>query len=458
MNLLAEFQKHWKIHFAPLLLPKQKVLLALSGGADSTVLAYLLHQSGISFVAAHVNYQLRGSESERDEAFVQSFCQILNIPLLVKNIDTQLYVAQHQLSVQVAAREIRYQWFDEIKATNPDLANSWVLTAHHANDSIETSMMHFFRGTGIDGLKGIPSINQSNKVIRPLLPFFRKQIEAFANENQIAFITDSSNLSNHYTRNFFRNQLIPELESIFPAVQDNLLQNTHRFEETAILYQQGVQLQLKKLIEQKENEWRIPVLKWKKVNPLHTITWEIIHPFGFTPAQIPEVIKLLDGANSSYVQSESYRIIKNRQWMIIAPLANIQAHSIIIEGAGKTSFLAGILTLSLHDISVLPTVLNRSIAPDNALNVEWIDASKIKFPLQLRHWATGDYFYPLGMTKKKKVSKFLIDARLSKTDKEKIWVLESDKKIIAIIGLRIDNRFKYSDSTKQLLKLEFKRN
>ena len=175
MNLLAEFQKHWKIHFAPLLLPKQKVLLALSGGADSTVLAYLLHQSGISFVAAHVNYQLRGSESERDEAFVQSFCQILNIPLLVKNIDTQLYVAQHQLSVQVAAREIRYQWFDEIKATNPDLANSWVLTAHHANDSIETSMMHFFRGTGIDGLKGIPSINQSNKVIRPLLPFLESK-------------------------------------------------------------------------------------------------------------------------------------------------------------------------------------------------------------------------------------------------------------------------------------------
>ncbi|PJE47529.1 MAG: tRNA lysidine(34) synthetase TilS [Sediminibacterium sp.] len=458
MNLLDEFQQNWKIHFAPLLLPKQKVMLALSGGADSTVLAYLLHQSGIPFVAAHVNYQLRGSESERDEAFVQSFCQTLNIPLFVKKIDTHLYVTQHQLSVQVAAREIRYQWFNEIRATNPDLAYSWVLTAHHANDSIETSMLHFFRGTGIDGLKGIPAINQSNKVIRPLLPFFRKQIEAFANENQIAFIVDSSNLSNHYTRNFFRNQLIPELESIFPAVQDNLLQNTHRFEETAILYQQGVQLQLKKLIEQKENEWHIPVLKWKKVNPLHTITWEIIQPFGFTAAQIPEVVKLLDGTNSSYVQSDSHRIIKNRQWMIIAPLANMQAHHIIIEGAGKTRFLAGELTLSLHDRAILPTALSGPTASNNALSVEWIDATKISFPLQLRHWAIGDYFYPLGMTKKKKVSKFLIDSRLSKTDKEKIWVLTADKKIIAIIGLRIDNRFKYSDSTKQLLKIEFKRN
>lgn len=457
MNLLDEFQQHWKIHFAPLLLPKQKVLLALSGGADSTVLAYLLHHSGIPFVAAHVNYHLRGSESERDEAFVQSFCQTWKIPLLIKNVDTQLYVAQHQLSVQVAAREIRYQWFNEIRTTNSDLTHSWVLTAHHANDRIETSMIHFFRGTGIDGLKGIPAINHTNKVLRPLLPFYRKQIEAFAKENQIAFIVDSSNLSNHYTRNFFRNQLIPELESIFPAVQDNLLQNTYRFEETAILYQQGVQLQLKKLIEQKENEWHIPVLKWKKVNPLYTITWEIIQPFGFTSAQIPEVVKLLDAANSSYVQSESHRIIKNRQWMIIAPLANMQAHHIIIEGIGKTRFLAGELTLSLHDISALPTSISQSTASNNAFIVEWVDACKIKYPLQLRPWAMGDYFYPLGMTKKKKVSKFLIDARLSKTDKEKIWVLASDKKIIAIIGLRIDNRFKYSDSTKQLLKLEFKR-
>ncbi|WP_439506506.1 tRNA lysidine(34) synthetase TilS [Sediminibacterium sp.] len=457
MNFLEEFQQHWKKHFAHLILPKQKVLLALSGGADSTVLAYLLHQSGIEFVAAHVNYQLRGSESERDEAFVQSFCQTLNIPLFVKKIDTQLYVTQHQLSVQVAAREIRYHWFDEIRATNIELTNSWVLTAHHANDSIETSLLHFFRGTGIDGLKGIPAINQSNKVIRPLLPFFRKQIEAFANQNQVAFIVDSSNLSNHYTRNFFRNQLIPELESIFPAVQENLLQNTYRFEETAILYQEGVQLQLKKLVEQKDNEWHIPVLKWKKVKPLYTITWEIIQSYGFSAAQIPSVIKLLDGANSSYVQSNSHRIIKNRQWMIIAPLAEQQAHHVIINRAGKTRFKEGEIDLSLHDIQSVSSEINNTPILNHNINIEWVDADRVKFPLLIRQWAAGDYFYPLGMTKKKKVSKFLIDARLSKTDKEKIWVLESDKKIIAIIGLRIDNRFRYSANTKKVLKIQFNR-
>ncbi|HQS23282.1 MAG: tRNA lysidine(34) synthetase TilS [Sphingobacteriia bacterium 24-36-13] len=457
MNLLNQFQQNWQFHYAPLILPRQKILLALSGGIDSTVLAHLLHQSKIEFIAAHVNYQLRGEESNRDENFIVSLCTSLQIPLLVKRIDTKKYMSEKQLSVQVAAREIRYNWFDEIRLNDITLSNAWVATAHHANDSVETSMMHFFRGTGIEGLKGISAIHQSKKILRPLLPFFRSQIELYAEDNGISFIVDSSNLTNQYTRNFLRNSIIPELEKVIPSVQENIFQNTQRFSEVTILYKQAVHQQLKKMLEQKGNEWHIPVLKWKKVNPIQTITWEIIEPFGFSAAQISEVIKLLDGTNSSFINSPSHRIIKNRQWMIIAPTAQNESNHIVIEGIGKTLFIEGELTISSHDIADVSNELTKINLDTKQLSIEWLDAHAIKFPLLLRQWAVGDYFYPLGMSKKKKVAKFLIDSRLSKTDKEKIWVLESNKKIIAIIGLRIDNRFRYTAATKQLLKIQYTR-
>jgi tRNA(Ile)-lysidine synthase len=420
-------------------------------------LAYLLQQSGVEIVAAHVNYQLRGVESNRDENFVVSLCESLQIPLLIKRVDTKNYMTEQHLSVQVAAREIRYNWFDEIRLNDATLTGAWAATAHHANDSIETSMMHFFRGTGIEGLKGISPLHLTKKILRPLLPFFRNQIEQYAKDNGISFIEDSSNLTNQYTRNFLRNTIIPELEKVLPSLQENIFHNTQRFSEVAILYKQAVNLQVKKMIEQKGNESHIPVLKWKKANPIYSITWEIIEPFGFTSAQIPEVIKLLDASNSSFINSPSHRIIKNRQWMIISPAAQVEAKYIVIEQLGTTPFLEGELTLSKHDISTVTIELTQTNTIGNKLSIEWLDNSIIKFPLLLRQWAIGDYFYPLGMTKKKKVSKFLIDARLSKTEKEKIWVLESDKKIIAIIGMRIDNRFRYAASTKELLKLQFAR-
>lgn len=457
MNLLNQFQQNWQSQFAPLVLPGQKILLALSGGMDSTVLAHLLHLSGIQFIAAHVNYQLRGEESNRDESFVVSLCESLGVPLLIKRIDTKNYMFENQLSVQVAAREIRYNWFDEIRLNDVTLSSAWVATAHHANDSVETSMMHFFRGTGIEGLKGISAFHQSKKIVRPLLPFFRNQIVQYATESKISFVVDSSNLTNQYTRNFLRNSIIPELEKVIPSVQENIFQNTQRFSEVTILYKQAVHQQLKKMLEQKGNEWHIPVLKWKKVNPIQTITWEIIEPFGFSAAQISEVIKLLDATNSGFIKSPSHRIIKNRQWMIIAPIAQQESKHIVVEGIGVTSFIEGEVAISLHDITDVSNELSKSNLDNKQLGIEWLDAHAIQFPLLLRQWAVGDYFYPLGMSKKKKVAKFLIDARLSKIDKEKIWVLESNKKIIAIIGLRIDNRFRYTAATKQLLKLQFTR-
>lgn len=452
--MLARFQHHWHSHFARLQKPGRPFLLAMSGGADSTVLAVLLQYTGIDFCVAHVNYQLRGEESNRDEAFVATFCKKHSIKCWIKRIDTQQYKEASGLSTQVAARNIRYDWFDQLRKDNDELAESWVITAHHANDAIETSAMHFFRGTGLEGLKGIVPIHSEKKIIRPLLPYFREEIEEFAFHNSIEFVKDSSNDTDDYTRNFFRNQLLPSVKKVFPRVEQNLHANLSRFSEAAILYNQAVEGQLKKLLHWKGNECHIPVLRWQKLNPLHTITWEIIAPFHFSADQIPEVVKLLSSENSSYIQSDSHRIIKNRNWMIIAPLANEAAVNILIDQPGVIHFSDGKLELSLGQ-ELLSSLQDGHSPPNEATVNEYLDARAVKFPLLLRKWKAGDYFYPLGMTKKKKIAKFLIDLKLSKTEKEKVWILESDNKIIAVLGKRIDHRFRCLATTSKQLAITF---
>jgi tRNA(Ile)-lysidine synthase len=218
----------------------------------------------------------------------------------------------------------------------------------------------------------------------------------------------------------------------------------------AALYRQSVSLQINKLQEYKGSEIHIPVLKWKKVNPLHTITWELIKPFGFHAAQTDEVIKLLDGENGAYQASATHRIIKNRNRMIISPNATAAAQHIVIE-AGEKGVLLENGALQLSAISYQPSVISADLAE------AFLDLKAISFPLLLRKWRTGDYFYPLGMQKKKKVSKFLIDLKLSKTEKEKVWVLESNQKIIWVVGYRIDNRCKLSDQTQQMLHISYRK-
>lgn len=449
MNLNELFKAHWQQVFAPLLLKDSTIIVALSGGVDSTVLTHLLYKLNMPIIIAHVNFQLRGAESDRDENFVQSLGDQLQVGVRVKKINAKDYASLHKLAIQEAARVIRYDWFEELihhhSSAKIGSSSCFVATAHHADDNIETMLMQFFRGTGIEGLKGIPALHAQKKIIRPLLPFSRQMIEQYAAENGIDFVTDSSNLKNDYTRNYFRNELIPQLQQIFPKVKENITHNIQRLGEAAVLYRQAVALQTEQLMVQKENEWYIPILKWKQASPLHSISWELIRNFGFTAAQTNEVIKLLDGANGSSIASTTHRVIKNRLWVVIAPLKTTAAAHIIIETMGRVSFEGGVLEL-------MPKT---TIELSSAFFCEYVDLSKIRFPLMLRKWKMGDYFYPLGMTKKKKVARFLIDAKLSKTEKEKVWVLEMDKKIIALLGYRIDNRFKYSSIHQPLLQISW---
>lgn len=449
MPLLKEFIKY--INEQNLFQKKDRLLLAVSGGVDSVVLCELCKQAGFNFEIAHCNFQLRGEESERDEKFVRALSDKYDVKIFVKKFDTKEYAQKNKLSTQVAARELRYAWFDglisseqSVQSTKHIPYTSFLLTAHHANDNIETLLMNFFKGTGIIGLHGI--LPEQGKIIRPLLFAKREEIIVFAKENNVSFVEDSSNISDKYTRNYFRNQLIPSVQKVFPQAEENLLNNIERFKEIEILYQQSIHLHKKKLLEQKGNEIHIPVLKLLKAIPVKTIVYEIIKDFGFTAHQTDEVVGLLKSESGKYISSATHKIIKNRNWLIIAPVNTLEANHILISETDKEcDFESGKLKIKNYELRMEKVPLSSHTA--------MLDAGNIAFPLLLRKWKQGDYFYPLGMQKKKKLSKFFIDQKLSLPDKEKIWVIESNKKIIWVIGKRIDDRFKVTSKTKNVLEI-----
>jgi len=449
-NLSNIFLQNWKQQFSNYPVADVRLLVAVSGGVDSVVLTDLLYKAGFDFVIAHANFNLRGEESNRDEAFVRSLAAKYEKPVWVKLFDTKEYAALNKLSIQEAARELRYCWFaallEDIKKGSPK--KCFIVTAHHANDNIETLLINFFRGTGISGLHGILPLHQ--QIIRPLLFAKREAILAYAQEQGMDWVEDSSNASDKYTRNYFRLQLLPSIKEIFPEVEDNLLQNIERFTEAEQLYNQSIQLYKKKLAKVAGDEIHIPIQALQKSVPLHAIVWEIIKPFHFNAAQVTEVKKLMDAANGSYVASNTHRVIKNRKWLIIATVQTLEAKHMVVEASDrKLMFENG--ALSFETLSAEGFQLKASAA------VAGLDAAKIHFPLLLRKWKQGDYFYPLGMQKKKKLSRFLIDQKLSATEKEKVWVLEMDKKIVWVIGYRIDNRFKVTDASNQILQISWNR-
>jgi tRNA(Ile)-lysidine synthase len=494
MSLLSQFISF--ISKEKLFSTKDFLLLAVSGGVDSVVLCELCHQAGFDFVIAHCNFQLRGPESDRDEAFVKELGRQYEKEVVVRKFDTEAYAAKKRVSIQVAARELRYEWFFELidndqyaisnrryaienklyakgkKKSGVDSSDSvankndskqivhsqskisnserrtpdYLLTAHHLDDNIETLLMNFFKGTGIAGMRGM--LPKQDKLIRPLLFAKKEELVLFGREKELTWVEDSSNNSDTYSRNYFRHQLIPLVQKIYPTAVDNLANNLHRFNEIELLYQQSIQVHKNKLLEQRGDEVHIPVLKLKKTVPLETVVFEIIRDFGFSPVRVHEVIHLLDTESGKYIASPTHRIIKNRNWLIIAPLQTMESAHILIESCHDCSFADGILQFRKINIEQGP------ISTENAIAT--IDALRVQFPLLLRKWKQGDYFYPLGMKKKKKLSRFFTDQKLSKTEKEKTWVLEMNKKIVWVVGYRIDDRFKIAGDTTQALEITLK--
>jgi tRNA(Ile)-lysidine synthase len=446
MNLPEKFLQYWKEQFPGLSTANCEFLLAVSGGLDSVVLTDLIADAGFMFKIVHCNFQLRGEESERDEGFVRALGEKYGAVVLVKRFDTVASAQQNKTGIQETARELRYAWFQELLQQERQ-GKTLLLTAHHANDNIETVLFNIFRGTGINGLHGI--LPRQEAILRPLLFATREEILHYAKEKKMEWVEDSSNASSRYTRNYIRHEVLPMLKQIFPGVEGNLNNSIERWREGEELYQLAVSIHKKKLLNVVGDEVHIPVLKLQQSSPLKTLVFEIVREFGFTSAQTEEVIALLQSESGKYVVSSTHRVLRNRSWLIIAPLQTEKANNILIEEGIKTVvFAEGILSLERCAVH----------APSNSSEVATLDASGIVFPLLLRKWKQGDYFYPLGMRKKKKLSRFLIDQKVSITNKEKTWVLESNKSIVWFVGQRIDDRFKITSSTKTILKITCQKN
>ncbi|HMP88158.1 MAG TPA: tRNA lysidine(34) synthetase TilS [Lacibacter sp.] len=448
MNLGERFLQH--IRSEDLFHSDHRLFIAVSGGLDSVVLAHLCFNAGYRFSLVHCNFRLRGEESDADEVFVRELGESLGLPVLVQSFDTAAFARAERMSIQEAARLLRYNWWEELVqeelwqaagSLHPDHVQ--VLTAHHADDNAETLLMHFCRGTGLRGLTGIPV--RYGSVCRPLLPFTREELKHYATEHGLLYREDSSNASARYTRNVIRNQVLPLLRTQYPQVDANLQDNIRRFTDIEALYQLTLEPLKKKLLRPRGAEWVIPVALLRQYNN-KALVYELIRSFGFGEKQVEEVWKLLEAPSGRFIESPRlhYRIIRHRNGLVISPAApDAGASRPINENEQEVYFEHG--SLVLCNQAAVPA------QPDASPRRAQLDARQLRYPLLLRRWKAGDYFYPLGMRKKKKVARFLIDLKLSRSEKEHVWVLESEHRIVWVIGYRIDDRFKLTPATKQLL-------
>lgn len=443
MNLQEQFRAGWQRLAAGT--EKGAFLVAVSGGRDSMALATLMYHAGIPMALAHCNFQLRGEASDLDEQLVVSWGHQRNITVHSIRFDTREAMAALKTGIQETARKLRYDWFDVLCREH---AYAGIVTAHHAQDNAETLLINLCKGTGIAGLHGIPERNKN--LLRPLLFAGREAIDAFVTEEQIPYRDDASNDGVQYLRNAVRHKVLPVLNEVFPGVTETLNENIHRFKGVEAIYRAAIVQKKKKLLEQRGSDYYIPILKLLKEPAPETLCFELLSDFGFSAAQIPEVMKLLNSETGRYVANKTHRVIRNRNFLIITGQAALQTDLILVEAVPCT------ITTADGTFSFRVTSSAEPIRDDPA-KVR-ISMDNISFPLILRRRKTGDYFYPLGMAmKKKKVNHFLSDLKLPLNEKERIWVVEHQRQVVWIAGYRLDERFRISPSSKNILEIAFSR-
>lgn len=443
MDLLQEFTRNWKKK--QYVLQGQKVLLAVSGGMDSMVMATLFLQASIPFAMAHCNFQLRGEDADGDEKLVQQWAETNEIAFHNVRFDTKQKTEEWKKGVQETARILRYEWLDTVRS---EYGYSSIVTAHHANDNVETLLINLFKGTGITGLHGIQERN--GVIIRPLLFAQRSDIEQYAKDHVVEYREDSSNASDNYLRNAVRHHIVPVADKWFPNAVQHVSDSIKRFADAEQLYRKAVDAEIKKLVEKRGRDIYIPLLKLKKATPLETICYELFTPYGFTSAQLPHILELFESESGHFISSGTHRIIKNRDFLIVTELQTTSTDIIAIDGLPC-------VVETEHGHFHLSIQKKPADIPVDA-KVACIDMKRITFPLLLRKWKQGDYFYPLGMgMKKKKLSKFFIDQKVPVHQKEMVWVLECDKRIAWIAGMRLDERFKVKADTAEVLRIELKK-
>lgn len=425
-----------------------RVMLAVSGGLDSIVMTELFRQAGIRFAIAHVNFNLRGRESDRDESFVRKLAADLAVPCFVTHFKTRAYARQKGVSTQVAARELRYAWFETLLTTH---GYDSMATAHHLDDQVETFLINLARGTGIAGLKGIPA--RQGTVVRPMLFATRKQLEAFARLQGLSWVEDSSNTSLAYARNRIRHRIIPQMEKLNPAFRDELLSTISHIRDAEAIYRQAIERERARLVSKEQGYSRISIAGLEGLANGMTYLYEFLAEWGFNASTAKDIWESTQGQPGKTFYSPSHRLVKDREFLIIQPF------KIDHGDASNQSFVVPAFEHILemdHPIRLDFEVMQ---AKDLVLSPDplqaFLDYDKVSFPLILRKWRKGDYFIPLGLKGKSKISDFLINLKLSLPQKEGIWLVCSRDEIAWVVGRRIDDRFKVGPATERALSIRF---
>lgn len=413
--------------------------MAVSGGVDSVVLAHLCKNAKINFSIAHCNFNLRGEESDGDEAFLLDLADALDVEVFTESFDTKAYAKDTGISIQMAARELRYNWFHQLSAA---LNFDYILTAHHINDDLETFLINFIRGTGLEGLTGIKSEN--DKVIRPLMNFSRKEIEAFAHENKIQWREDSSNASSKYLRNKIRHEIIPLMEEINPQLLNSFSQTQSHLKESYDLMEDYIGLLYSEIVSKDVYGYRLKIEVLEKVPNTRAVLYQLLKTFGFT--EWNDVYDLLQAQPGKMVYSATHRLIKDREYLILTetPSENTRKDFLIPEGEEIVMLPLGKLSFeSVDEIG------------ETGPHIAYVAKDKLVFPLVLRKWQKGDHFHPFGMKGKKKISDLFKDNKLSLPEKEESWLLCSSNQIVWVVNQRADGRFAVTDSSPDILKITY---
>ena len=434
--MVTAFKKHIAAHFPAL--ADQKILVACSGGLDSIVLLHLLQKIGLTLGVAHCNFKLRGDHSDADLSFVETIAGNLGVPVFTTVFDTKTYAKTQGISTQVAARELRYEWFYSTARAN---GYDRIATGHHADDDLETFFINLSRVTGLRGLTGITS--NTEQLIRPLLPFSRAQIMQFAKKEGLFWREDSSNSTRDYLRNKLRLDVIPAFKGVNKTVLQNFKQTQQHLKESQALLEDYITLVTKLVVSHTDAGYEIDSKQLQALPNTNTLLFELLYPYGFT--DFKAIASILESEVGKKVLSKQYVLHKDRNHLVLTTREQVVDSRVYCIDAKQQS-------------CTIPIKLNfTKVAQvgEHEPHSLYVDAAKLTYPLKVRAWRLDDVFHPFGMKGKKKLTKFFKDEKLSLLSKNSVWVLESGDEIVWVIGLRPDDRYKVTSATKEVLKIQW---
>ena len=436
--MLQKFKQHLHQNFP--FLEDSKLLIAISGGIDSVVLAHLCSQLNLNFSLCHCNFNLRGQESDDDEAFVTSLAKSLKTPVYTTSFETEKYAKKNKVSIQVAARDLRYTWFYELLGTN---GYNYVLTAHNTNDNLETFIINLTRGSGLEGFTGIPPVNQ--KSVRPLLAFSRDDITLFAIKNGIVWREDRSNASIKYVRNKVRHKVIPILKELNPHVLESFQNTIEYLNESQSIINDAVKNITANVVSYENDVLKISCKEIDKLSNKKAYLYQLLQGYGFTAWN--DIVDLISAQPGKQIFSNTHRLLKDRNFLILTTINKSQSIKGPILIDQKVSEITNPIKLTIQNTDDYTSKNKEQII---------IDKDLVNYPLSLKKWHHGDAMYPTGMTGSKKISQLFKDNKLSLLDKEKIWILADAKDhIIWVIGLRQDRRYLANKTSKNRLKISY---